>query len=681
MAFLLLASMLARAPALGGTIDKARILSDLTASPARVSARVKSSPKDISELALDLIVYRWASRAAKMPTDVQNADEIITSAAKALIDPFTNWSIGKFSTQTDGTPRVTVPPNDDPRVAQLSELHRQFGMALDYRDSSPIQSVNALTTVLGTCQTLHLDITEALVRAMLGHQYHYDMARYRQAEECYGRAVLLFSAYDCREAAALLYSDYGALGAEMARSLVAVENYTLSARQWAQLAKQYPTVSRYRVMAGREFIRAGKAQSAAGDPDKALQLVSSGLDRLREAASMTKSYDELIRNLITVADIYRGQNNLPKALELLAAAAKACQYSDNPLLVAQVHENLSSAYKAMNLLVKAKEALAKRDKTLADATAAGEAALVKLASSTTLPKESQTKLQLSAERGASALQQLNKNAESAAMLQRVLDVYKRSSLVDEQIRSMRSLATALDLQHKYQESLAARMEAAMLAMKTNRKVLAAGIVREMVQTFIDIGDLDNALDTLQDLWPIMEQSGNVRGAADVLEGRGTLLASHGRFEAAVQDFQQALTRYSTQVGDPWASAGVSLKLASAMQSLNKPGDASAVLETGLSEIETRYADENADPNSSPERARLMMGLYQELATAYVRDGKGDSAKVLLTKARRYQWVGELVTRLKTSTDPAVATFAKTVDIVGGDPDPNSVSMSQTSRHC
>jgi tetratricopeptide (TPR) repeat protein len=672
MAFLLLASMLARAPAVGGTIDKARILADLSASPAYTAARVKSNPKDTSELALDLIVYRWTSRASKMPTDVRNADQIISGIAKELADPLTNWSIDTFSTQSAATPRVAVPPTDDPRVAQLSELRRQLGMALDYRDSSPIQSVNALTTVLGTCQTLHLDISEALVRTMLGHQYHYDMARYRLAEECYGRAVLIFSAYDCSEAAALLYDDYGALGAEMARSLVAIENYSLAARQWAQLAKQYPTVSRYRVMAGREFIRAGQAQSAAGDPDKALQLVNNGLDALRAAATMTKSYDELIRNLIKVSDLYRDQNDLPKALELLGAAARACQYSDDPLLIALVHANLAAAYRAMNLVPKANEELAKRDKILLDAARDGEAALGKLASPTALPKESQTKLQLTAEKGAGALQELNKNAESAAMLQRVLDVYKRSALVDEQIRSLRSMAAVLDLQHKSQESLAARMEAAMLAMKTNRKVLAAEIVREMVQTFIEIGDLDNALDTLADLGPIMEQSGNVRGAADVLEGRGTLLASHGRFEAAVQDFQQALTRYKDQVGDPWAAEGVTLKLASALQSLNKPADASTVLESGLNEIETRYADENADPSGSPERARLMMGLYEELASAYVRNGKSDSAKTLVTKARRYQWVGELVTRLKSSSNADVANFAKTIDIVGGDPDPNSV---------
>ena len=182
IAFLLLVSAPAGTPAFAGTTDKARVLADLVASPARASALVKSNPKEVSELALDLIVYRWASRSSKMPTDVRNIDEIITAVAKELGDPLINWSVDTFSIPRGETPRVAVPGNDDPRVAQLSELNRQFGMALEFRQSSPIQSVNALTTVLGTCQKLQIDITEALVRTMLGNQYHYDMARYRLAE-------------------------------------------------------------------------------------------------------------------------------------------------------------------------------------------------------------------------------------------------------------------------------------------------------------------------------------------------------------------------------------------------------------------------------------------------------------------------------------------------------------------
>lgn len=664
LAVLLLASIFARVPVFGGTLDKARILEELVSTPAKASAQAKSNPTDMKELTLDLITYRWAVEAYDVPNDFENADAIISAAASSLSDSFINWAREAFSNGHNSG--VSAIPAADTRASELAEMKRQLGMALDYRDASPLQSVNALTSALTTTRELHLDLTEALVSVILGRQYHYDMSRYRLAEECYSRAGLIFSAYNCLEAAAVVYDDYGKLGTEMSRSLVAAQYYTLAARQWSQLAKQKPGESRYRLMAGREYIRAGQAQSASGDSEKALELVNAGLDKLREAAAMTKSYDELIKNLITVSDIYRSQNNLPKAIELLRAAVRAGEYSEDSLLVAQVYDHLSSAYNATNLAVNAMQESARRDKVLTDASAAGESALVKLQTDTKLLKEQQEKLYTAAERGAAAMMQLNKPTQSCELLQKLLVVYRQSSLVDNQIRVMRTLAKTFNEQQKSAEALAQRMEAATLALKTNKKVLAAEIMREMVQSFIDVGDLDNALDMLAEFWSIMEQSGNVRGAADILEGRGTLLASHGRYEPAIQDFEKALSRYSAQIGDPWAAAGVSLKLASALGSLDRPAEAAAVLEKDLKEIETRYSDENVDPNTSPERARLMMGLYQELVTAYIRDNNEEAAKGLMSKARHYSWVSELLGRLKNSTAAEVAQFAKSVDIMGGD---------------
>lgn len=673
VALLLLALMCAGASVFGATTDKARILDGLIATPSKASTYVKSNRADLTELALDLVIYRWAAATVDMPADIQNTDAVIAAAANVLSDGLVNWVQETFATSEIIGPAAI--PADTARVAQLTELRRQIGMALDYRNSSPIQSVNALTSVLDKTRELHLDLTEALVCTILGRQYHYDMSRYRLAEECYGRAGLIFSAYDCSEAAAIAYDEYGNLGAEMGRWLVATQNYSLAARLWNQLAKQNPTDSRHRLMAGREFIRASEAQSAAGDTQKSLELVNTGLDKLREAASMTKSYNELIKNLITVSNLYRSQNNLPKAIELLNAAARAGEQCDDPLLVAQVHSSLSAAYNASNLPAKAQESTDKRDKILTDAGKSAESALDNLSSDVSAPKDEQAKLYAVAERGAEALVQLGKSAEAADILVKLLDVYKGTSLIDGQIRCLRSLANTYDAQKKSTDALAKRMEAATLALKTNRKVLGTEIVREMVQSFIDVGDLDNALDTLAEFWNIMEQSGSVRGAADVLEVRGTLLASHGRFEAAVQDFQKALERYSTQVGDPWAAAGVSLKLADAFESLSKPADAARALEKDLKEIETQYADENVDPNISPERAQLMMGLYEKLAIAYIQDDRAESAENLLSKARHYTWTGELLSRLKSSTDQAVAEFAKSVDIMGSDPSHGSSTQT------
>lgn len=666
--------MLASIPAYGGT-EKASLLADISSSPARVHARIAANPKDFNSLVLDLIVYRWASQASKITSaDIKNIDPIISTSSVTLNDSLINWAVEEFTVTRKNETRAALPPADDPRVAQLTELSRQYDMALTYRNSSPIQSVNALTIVLDICQKLQLDITEARVRTILGNQYHYDMARYRQAEQCYGPAVAIFSAYDCHESSATLYDDYGDLCSEMARYPKATENYSLAAWQWAIIAKQNPTVSRYREMAGREYMRAGQAQKEAGDRVKALLLMNYGLDHLRASAQMSKSYGNLIANLITVARAYSEQNDLPKALDMLKSAERACEYNQDPLLTANVHKELHTAYRAMNLPLSAFKELAKHDKVLTDAAIAGETALTKLGSSSsdTLSTDARSKLLLTAERGADALRELKKTMESSAMLRRALDIYKRSAMVDAQIRCLRSLAAVMDLDYKPQDALSARMEAAMLAMTANKKVAASEIVREMVQGFIAVGDLDNALDTLGDLAIIMRQSGNVRGAADVLDGRGTLLASHGRYEDAVRDFQEALTKYSTQVGDPWAAGGVCLKLASALNAMKKPADACVAIEPSLGDIEARYIDENMDPNQNPERSQLIMSLYKELTSAYIRDGKCDSAKTILGKARQYPWVGNFITQLKTSDDPDIAGFAKTVDVVNGASDPNVI---------
>lgn len=667
--------MLAGIPAIAGTTESARVLADLSVAPEHAAARIKASPKDVSDLTLDLIVYRWACKAShSTTTDLKNLDQVIAACATGLNDPLINWSLGAFSMSVTAKPTATPEPAGDPRVALLIELKRQFGMALEFRDSSPIQSVNSLTIVLDTCQKQPLDLTGALVRKLLGNQYHYDMARYRQADDCYGYAGQMFSYYDCAESAAAVYHDYGVLCGDMARYSAATVNYTLAARQWATLAKQNPTVSRYRAMAGREFILAGLAQNQAGDRGNAVQLMDYGIDHLGAAAEMTKSYRELIANLITVALLYTQQNDLPKAKELLDYALKASQHNNDFLLAAQVHQELHTVYKAMNLPLRAFQELDTRDKILEQAAQAGQTALAKVTSPTAnaLPRPSQTTLLLTAEQGAQALQQLKRNPESAQLLQKTLDAYGRSAMVDEQMRCLRSLAAVMDIDNKPQDSLAARMQAATLAIKANKKVVAAEIVREMVQEFIAIGDLNSALDTLTELWPIIEQSGNVRGAADVLDGRGTLLASHGRNEDAVKDFQDALTRYSTQVGDPWAAGKVCQKLALALEALGKRSDACAALESSLKEIENRYADEDVDPSLNAERSGLMMSLYKELVTAYVRDGKIDVATALVTRARRYPWVADLVSQLKASADATVADFAKNVDIVHSPSDPGTV---------
>lgn len=667
IAFLFTLAFLVGSPALCGTNEKAQMLATLSATPTRATAsQMKPKGKDFASLTLDLIVYRWAARTAKSVPDVARIDEVISATAAELNDPLIRWALDFFA--IPGAVSAGIAPPKDDRVAQLSELKRQYGMwALDYRQTSPIQGVSALVTVLNNCQSLDLDLSGALTRRMLGDLYHKNMARYRQAEDCYDSAGTVFSTYGCHESAAMIYNDYGALCWEMARYVAATEKYSTSATHWVQLEKKFPSVSRYRGMAGRAYIKAGQAQSSTGDSVNALRLMNSGLRELRNEAVLTKAYEALIRNQIIVSDYYREQENLRKAIDLLRQAANASRDVE-PKLSSQVHRLLSSNYKAMNLGKESNQEAAKADKILQDAAAAGVTAAGKLAASTALPAASLSKLQLAAKRGAAALQELKKYPQAAAVLQQLLVSYKQVGTVDQQIECLQSLAVVMDLQHKPKDSLNARLEATRLATKANKKTLAAEIISDMVSALIDIGDLNNALEALTELDPIVQQSGNLRRLGDVREGRGALLAAHNRYDDAIIDYRRALDIYSTQIGDPWSAGRVSLKLSAALQATKDSAGAQAVLESALKDIENRYSEENVDPNTDTERSYRVMGLYKDLVTLYIVDGKMDKASSLMVSAQRFSWLKDLIAQLKTSGNPAVASFAGTADVAASTPD-------------
>lgn len=673
IAFLTTLALLAGSPAKCGMKERAQMLAALSGSPTRVTAaKFKANSKDLSALALDLIVYRWAVRSAKnLPIDIVKVDEVIPAVAAETNDPLIRWSLDTFAVPPASSVGV-VPPKDG-RATQLSELKRQYGMwALDYRQSSPMQSMNALMSVLEACQSLDLNLTGALTRKVLGNLYHKDMARYRQAEDCYDTAGLVFSTYGLNESAATLYNDYGSLCLEMARYVAATEKFSSSATHWVQLKKRDPKVSRYWGMAGREYIKAGQAQSATGDSVSAMALMDSGIKELRNEAIMTNSYDELIRNLILVAGYYREQQLLPKAIDRLQQAANAYRENNDPKLNAQIHLLLSTNYRDMNQPAKADQEAAKATTILQDAAAAGVAASAKLDGSGSLPAASLSQLIGTARKGAVALQELRKYPEAASILQRLLETQRQVGTVDEQIACLQALAEVMDLQQKPQDSLAFRLEAVHLATKANKKTLAADIIYAAVAVLVKIGDLNNALEALTELDPIVQQSGNLRRLADVREGRGELLANHNRFEDAIVDYRRALEIYSTQIGDPWSAGRVSMKLAAAMVATKNAAEARTELESALSYIENRYAEENVDPNTDAERSRLVMGLYRDLTTLYVTGSELDDAAKLVTGAQRFRWYKDLIAQLKESGNPDVVTFAATAHTVTEAPDPTAL---------
>ncbi len=244
------------------------------------------------------------------------------------------------------------------------------------------------------------------------------------------------------------------------------------------------------------------------------------------------------------------------------------------------------------------------------------------------------------------------------------------NLIDRRISALCAAASIFDEQQKPQQSLETRREAAMTAMQANKKAVAADIVEDMVQAFIDIGDLQNALEGFIELVPILESSGKLRGTARVLEARGILLAKDGQYNAAIKDFQEARDRYLSQIGDLWSGCDVSLKLAAAQKSVGRIGDSRSTLEAILSELESKSLTENLDPTINSTKAKVVMDIIHDLAVTYLADKNGTAesrhaaAEAVIQKAKRYNWLPDLIKEMKVDPNREVARFAQNLNIIG-----------------
>jgi len=668
IAALALALIIVAVPAFGGTAgNKADMLSQLTKTvrsrmPARAAEVTAEAPKEAAQLALDLVFYNWASRVQRTTSDIRNCDTIIPALAKELKDSTVDWAILYFSTTASPSPDAQVPSRDDERVQDLFDLKTQFRSALDYRESSPIKAVDALQNALRLCQKLSLDLSEALILKRLGDHYFHDMSRYLPAETCYERAWWTFSSYRCAAAAATVNNDRGELNKETGRYADAAESFTGAARLWEQLAKDDPSRFKYRDLAGLGYIKAADAQIAAGNPSAALELMrTKGLGQLQIWAMATRSYEPLIVNLIKVSDFQRGLGNNAESLDLLRQAQGYCERLMNPLLTARVLDELGKTYAAMNQPANKAAAATKRAKTLKEAAAAGEAALVALAKKPA-PK-SVSALRLAAERGAEAYRELAYYPKSSDLWERIVEMYTKVGDVDAQIRCLRALAAVADAQQKPLEALVTKVQAAMVARQANQTALAAEIVRDLTRSLIEAKDLQNALEGFAEFATIAEEAGDIRGVAQVLRMRGSMLATGGQFEDAITDLQKARMRYMSQVGDLWAAGQVSLDLAAAQNSAGKPDAALVTLETVINEIETKYGLESYGPSNGSDRAGIVKNLYRELARVYVHSGNPGAATELIRKGKRYPWLSQLVAEMRGDAgDPDSAKWAKEIDV-------------------
>ncbi|MGB9618903.1 MAG: CHAT domain-containing protein, partial [Armatimonadota bacterium] len=192
-------------------------------------------------------------------------------------------------------------------------------------------------------------------------------------------------------------------------------------------------------------------------------------------------------------------------------------------------------------------------------------------------------------------------------------------------------------------------------------------VQDVVQSFISVGDVPNALEGLKELVPIVEESGNTRGAARVLESRAALLVENKNYEAAIADYKSARARYLAEVGDVWSAAQVALNLAEAQRVVGEADESRATLEGAIRDIENSYATEGNPADTSETRSTILATLYRTLASAYIHDNKPDAASELFRRARKYAWFARTVSEMRSDTsDPQTAGWATAIDVVLAD---------------
>ncbi len=624
----------------------------------------QNNPQELFELAIDLAFYTWASKSAGIPSDIPNVDSIIGMVARALANPTVDWAADFFSTNNRGDADVKMPPKSDTDSSDLFRLKTQFAAAIAYRGSSRVEVAEALRNVSSLCGKMSLDVSQALTMKLLGDVYCYDLERLSSAETYYERAAWTFAAYRCRSILALTHEDWGTLNSSAGRYSGASQHYIEAARQWEQISKEDPKNAECLKLAGLAYMKAGEAQMAAGDVGTAVQIIrNKTIPLLRSYSELAKSYTPLIGALFKLAEVRRTLGDPSDALSVLRQAHGACEREGDPLLTAKLYEELDKTYAALGQSANQTAARSKRLRILLEAGAKADSASQNLLQRISPSQVVDPRSIAVVEQGALAYQALGENQRAAVLWSRQAEVFKKSAQVDQQLRCMRALASCLEYDGQLNKALEVRRNAVVLARAAKLGEVAAEIVRDIVDSFIKQGDVSNALEGFTELVPIVEETGNVRGAAGVLESRAALLAENKNYDAAIDDYKLAIKRYIDQAGDVWSGAQTALSLSKVQQQAGQIEAACATLEDAIRRIEGVYGAERSEQDWGPERSKLIASLYRDLARYYVRAGNAERASALFAKARNYSWFDRVVSDLVDEvSEPAVAQWARTIEL-------------------
>lgn len=627
----------------------------------------EGNPTGASQLAMDLVFYTWVTHQASCPeVSIHNAENIASTLAEVLSEPAIDWATEYFRT-TNATPRdnLRIPPKDDPRIDDLMNLKIEFESAISYRKPFRLDTIHSLENALQICKRLSLDLSEALLLKILGDTYFYDLEQFRSAEGCYERAAWIFATYGCRAALALTHQNWGALNLGTAKYTSASKHYIEAARQWEQMFKSQPsTTVNYLELAGNAYLQAGEALMSIGDVTNAMQLMRvKGLSCLRNWSELSKSYDSLIKGLLRLAEIRRDLGDPTDSLNILKQVQKACERAANIMLTARLYEELEKTYAALNQKANQMAARNKRLSALTEAASKGNAASRELLQQTNIPQPSDSSLISLAEQGALACRSLGDYAQEAELWSRQAEYFKRTGQIEEQLRCMCAMASALESDGQQDKALEVRRDAVLLARKVKQSNVAADIVEDIIQSFISRRDITNALEGFTELVPILEETGNTRGAARVLESRAALLSENGKLEASIADYKLAMKKYVDQAGDVWSGARVALALSQIQCQSNQLTEACNTLENAIRLVEAFYGPNSKEQDLSIERSEILARLYKELARSYVQAGKSELATSLFTKARKFTWFSRIVSDLANdATEPAVAQWARTIEL-------------------
>ena len=623
---------------------------------------VTSSPEESRLLALDLITYRWVVRASGTTPDIKNINGIIKALDQEANDPTLRWAQKTFLSSGRVDRTGPPPPVGDPRGQSLVELLDRFSTALEYEDTRPNDAIDALKDAQAICLELRLELTGAQTASQLG-DYYCLKSQFLLAERCYTGAtgaIWVFTTYGCITTTAKLLDSYGLLNMTMGRYATAADNHKQAARQWLLLARENPNNYRYHKDAGNQYMIAGEALVRQGETEEGLQMMTSyGLEEIKIWAHATKSYDVLIDKLVSVAGMYEDQGKTAEAVDLLGWARRDADASGNPLLRALTSQELARAYSAAGKQPDADQMTRSADNVLSAAAAIGESALAKLHKYPDAGVKRRDDLLTKVGWAASACYQLGNADKSISTWRELASIQQGYGLAEESVSSLRSLAAIYEERKQWNDCLVARLDAAKIARKAGKLTLTASIVQDMVDTCRKSHDLQNMLEVLAEFVPILEASHDTRWTASVMADRGALLAELGQPDRAISDFQNAKTLYLS-IGDSWAAADVSLKLAAAQTSANLPEDARGTLDAALLDVE-KFTYENIGGDVDPGHTDTILGVYRDLISLTVAAGKQDEAESLLKRALHYRWFSDLMSQLKASSDASVAKLAKEFD--------------------